>query len=226
MIRGRNSSDTQCLTGGKISGSCQSSLRNPGDEQKEGLAIGNSSPAGLLGNVGILREIIHSRLFLLVVAFTASGYALFFYLLDIFTAAPAMATPSYFVLYSVLVLVSSSLIGLNTYSFRLGKSESRNGKANVAFGSSSASSSLFGGVISCSCHTSLLLPLLSSVGLSAISGISVISALVEYQLWILAASILLQLYLLLRVFKRVQRLKLNSYEDAHALARAVRRPGQ
>lgn len=210
MIRGRNSSDTQCLTGGKISGSCQSSLRNTGDEQKEGLAIGNSSPAGLLGNVGILREIIHSRLFLLVVAFTASGYALFFYILDIITAAPAMAAPSYFVLYSVLILVSSSLMGLNIYSFRLGKSESRNGKANAAFGSSSASSSLFGGVISCSCHTSLLLPLLSSVGLSAISGISVISALVEYQLWFLAGLIILQLYLAYRVLGRIRRFRLQA----------------
>ena len=148
---------------------------------------------------------MHSRLFLLVVALSASGYVLFFYLLDIVTAAPAMATPSYFALDSVLIFVSSSLMGLNVYSIRSGKSEGRAGKASPGIGASSVSSSLFGGAISCSCHTSLFLPLLSSIGLSTISGIGVISALVEYQVWILAAFITIQLFLAYRVLGRIRR---------------------
>ena len=64
-----------------------------------------------------------------------------------------------------------------------------------------------GSLISCSCHTAILLPLLTSFGIGAISGIGIITAMVVYQLWILAIFIVLDAYLIYRVLAKIQRAK-------------------
>ena len=109
----------------------------------------------------------------------------------------------YFILFYSLVAVSSTLMGFTAYSFRFRLSLS-NTKSNAAFGSSSAATSISGSVISCSCHASLLLPLLASVGLSTISGIGLLTAFVEYQFWILSFFIVFNVYLAYRVLNRIQ----------------------
>lgn len=153
-----------------------------------------SSTIGFPGRANALQAIVRSRLFLLVTALAVVGYIAFFKYLDLVTATPVMAAPSYFVLFYALIAVSSFSMGLNVYSvrFRLAR---RTVKSGAAGGSTSAGASLFGGVISCSCHTSLLLPVLTSMGAGVASGIGIITALVVYQVWILAFFIVLNLYL-------------------------------
>jgi hypothetical protein len=151
-----------------------------------------------------LKGILASRLFLLVTALTAVAYLSFLKYLDFATGTEVMADASYFVLFYSLVAASSVLMGLNLYSLR-SRLAKRGKGSNAAVGSSSAVTSLFGTVISCTCHTSLLLPLLTSVGLTAISGIGIIATLVEYQFWILAIFIVLNLYLVYRVLGKIQR---------------------
>jgi len=137
---------------------------------------------------------------------TAVAYLSFFKYLDIATATQVMADASYFVLFYSLISVSSVLMGLNAYSLRSTLAKGTT-KLKATSGSSSAATSLFGGVISCSCHTSLLLPLLASAGLSTISGIGIIAALVVYQFWILLVFIALNMYLAYRVLGKIQRAK-------------------
>src|SRR3989442_49776 len=141
---------------------------------------GNSQPApGLQQRPSLWRAIVASKLFILVTVFSSLAYLSFFKYLDVVTGTPAMAAPSYFVLYYSLIAVSSVLIGLNVFS-----AKSRIG-SNVASSSSSAATSVSGGIISCFCHTSLLVPLLSIFS----SGIWIMATLVEYQFWILATFI-------------------------------------
>jgi hypothetical protein len=162
------------------------------------------STLSLLQRTSFLKEIAASWLFLLATVLTASAYVAFFRYLDIATATQVMADASYFVLFYSLIAVSSVLMGLNAYSFRSTLAKGTT-KLKATSGSSSAATSLFGSVISCSCHTSLLLPLLASVGLSTISGIEIIAALVVYKLWILLIFIALNLYLAYRVLGKIQR---------------------
>lgn len=149
----------------------------------------------------MFKAILGSRLFLIVTVSTGLAYFAFFKYLDLVIGAAPGATTSYFMLLYLLFGVSSALMGLNVFSFRSKLLANQMGMSEAASGSSSTSMSLFGGVISCFCHTSLLLPALSSV---AISGISVITALVEYQFWILAAFITVNLYLVYRTLRRIQ----------------------
>jgi len=155
------------------------------------------------GGPNVFKDIIASRVFLLATALTALAYLAFFAYLAVVTATPAMAETSYFILFYSLVAVSSTLMGFTAYSFRFRLSLS-NTKSNAAFGSSSAATSISGSVISCSCHASLLLPLLASVGLSTISGIGLLTAFVEYQFWILSFFIVFNVYLAYRVLNRIQ----------------------
>ncbi|MDV3293382.1 MAG: hypothetical protein LYZ70_03845 [Nitrososphaerales archaeon] len=157
-----------------------------------------------LDRANVFSGILASRLFPTVAVSTALAYLAFFKYLDLATGSPAMATASYFVLFYLLVGVSSVLMGLNVYSLRSKLLIKRMARSNAASGSSSVATSLLGGVISCSCHTSLLLPLLTFLGASAISGIGIITALVEYQSWILVVSIAVNLYLVYRILGRVQ----------------------
>jgi len=165
----------------------------------------NQSPPGLLGRKAIaFKEVIASKVFLLATTLAALAYLSFFKYLDIATDTPVMAAPSYFVLFYSLIAISSVLMGLSVYSLHSNFKMQGKSKSGTAVGSSSAASSLFGSVISCSCHTSLLLPLLTSAGFSAISGIGIIAALVEYQSWILAVFIILDFYLAYRVLTRIR----------------------
>jgi len=164
------------------------------------------STLGLLGRTHFLKEIVASRPFLMTTILTAVAYLSFFKYLDIATATQVMADASYFVLFYSLIAVSSVLMGLNAYSLRSTLAKGTT-KLKATSGSSSAATSLFGGVISCSCHTSLLLPLLASAGLSTISGIGIIAALVVYQFWILLVFIALNMYLAYRVLGKIQRAK-------------------
>ena|SRR5229473_2196148 len=170
--------------------------RVPGDTQ-------GSLSMGLLRRADVVQEVLRSRFFLLVTVLTGVVYLSFFESLDIVTATPVMAAPSYYVLFYALIAVSAFLMGLNIYSLR-SRLAKRKMKSNVAGGSSSAAASVFGAVISCSCHTSLLLPLLTSVGVGAIFGIGIISALVVYQFWILAIFIVLNLYLAYRILGKIR----------------------
>src|SRR5713101_6376651 len=155
------------------------------------------------GGPNVFKDIIASRVFLLATALTALAYLAFFAYLAVVTATPAMAETSYFILFYSLVAVSSTLMGLTAYSFRFRLSP-RDTRSNAALGSSSAATSISSSVISCTCHASLLLPLLSSVGLSTISGIGLLAALVEYQFWILSFFIVFNVYLAYRVLNRIQ----------------------
>jgi len=156
----------------------------------------NSEPAlGLRQHPSLWRAIVASRLFIPATVLSALAYLSFFKYLDLVTGTPSMAAPSYFVLYYSLIAVSSVLIGLNIFS-----AKSRIG-SNLASSSSSAATSVSGGIVSCFCHTSLLLPLLSIFS----SGIWIMATLVEYQFWILAAFIALNLYLSYNVLRRIHR---------------------
>lgn len=178
-------------------------------EKQSNTPLNGRCGLSLLERAKAFREVLASRIFVLVTGLTALAYLSFFKYLDFATNSPVMAAFSYFVLFYSLIAASSVLMGLNVYSLH-SRLAGRRTRASATIGSSSASASLFGGVISCSCHTSLLLPLLSSAGLSAISGIGIISALVEYQFWILAAFIALQLYLAYRVLGNIQHRKLQA----------------
>jgi len=206
LSRGSGSNDEQRDGKGDTTGSRQASLlqslddapsRVPGDT--------HLSVTGLTGRADVFQRLVRSRLFLLVTVLTALGYLSFFKYLDLVTDAPVMATPSYFVLFYALIAASSFLMGLNVYSLRSRLAKSWMRRSGVAGGSSSAVTSLFSGVISCSCHTSLLLPTLSFLGLSTISGIGVVTALVEYQLWTLAVFIVVNLYLAFRILDKIRR---------------------
>ncbi len=164
---------------------------------------GNGPGTGPTERAIALKGVLSSRLFLVVATSTGIAYLAFSRYLDFVANAPVMAGTDYFVLYYLLIAVSSILMGLNVYSLRSTLMKRRLG-SNATFGSSSAATSLFGGVISCSCHTSLLLPLLSFVGLSSISGIGLISSMVQYQFWILVAFVALNLYLVYRVLGKIQ----------------------
>ncbi|MDV3294099.1 MAG: hypothetical protein LYZ70_07495 [Nitrososphaerales archaeon] len=153
----------------------------------------------------VFSGILVSRSFLIVTVSTTLAYLAFFKYLDLATGSEVMATASYFVLFYLLVGVSSLLMGLNVYSLRSKLLIKRMARSNATSGPSSAAMSLLGGVISCSCHTSLLLPLLTFLGASAISGIGIITALVEYQFWILIAFIVLDLILVFRVLRKIKR---------------------
>ncbi len=158
--------------------------------------IGKSQPApGSQKQSSLWRAIAASRLFMLVTLLSALAYLSFFKYLEVVTGTPPMAAPSYFVLYYTLIAVSSILIGLNIFS-----AKSRIG-LNVASSSSSAATSVSGSIISCFCHTSLILPLLSIFS----SGGWILVTLVEYQFWILASFIALNLYLSYNVLKRIHR---------------------
>jgi hypothetical protein len=154
-----------------------------------------------------LSSVLRSGSFLTATTVSALVYLAFFKYLDFASMTPAMATLSYYFLYSVLIGVSSVLMGLTVYSLRSALFLARRGGGINGVGSSSSSiaTSLTSGVISCSCHTSLLLPALSILGLSAIPSIAIITTLVEYQLWILTAFIALDGYLLYRVIDKIQR---------------------
>lgn len=118
-----------------------------------------------------------------------------------------MAGPSYFPFFYALIAISSALMGLNASYLRLritGMRRWKTGNASVG-ASSSAATSVVGSLVSCSCHSSLLLPLLTLLGSSGIAGIGVIAAVVEYQVWILAIFILLDLYLAYRVVGLIER---------------------
>jgi hypothetical protein len=163
----------------------------------------HSAFMGLHTRVGVVQEVLRSRLFLFVTLLTGLAYLFFFESIDVITAMPVMAEPSYFVLFYALIVVSSFLMGLNVYSLR-SRLEKKVTRSSAAGGSSSVAASLFGSVISCSCHTSLLLPALTFVGASVTSGIGIISALVVYQVWILAVFILLNLYLAYRILGNIR----------------------
>ncbi|SRR5712692_829985 len=152
----------------------------------------------------MFNSILGSRLFLIVTVSTGLAYLAFFKYLDLATGAPAMTTRTYFVLLYLLSGVSSVLMGLNVLSFRSKLLANQRAMSKAASGSSSVSMSLSAGVISCFCHTSLLLPSLSVLGLSVISGFSVITALVEYQFWILVVFIAVNVYLVYRTLRRIQ----------------------
>src|SRR6266487_4041360 len=158
--------------------------------------IGKSQPApGSQKQSSLWRAIAASRLFMLVTLLSALAYLSFFKYLEVVTGTPPMAAPSYFVLYYTLIAVSSVLIGLNIFS-----AKTRIG-SNVASSSSSAATSVSGGIVSCFCHTSLILPLLSLFS----SGGWILVTLVEYQFWILATFIALNLYMSYTVLKRIHR---------------------
>ncbi len=165
---------------------------------------GNSDQASVLPEgSSLFKEILSSHLFLVVTGLSALAYLSFFKYLDVASGAPTMAAPSYFVFFYSLIAISSALMGLSVYSIR--SAPARNTvKSNVTSGSSSTATSVSGSVISCTCHTSLLLPLFSFVGLSTISGIGIITAFVEFQLWILIASIIINLYLGYRLLVKIQ----------------------
>lgn len=165
---------------------------------------GGLSTLGLLERAGVLKEAFASRLFLFATAGSAVAYLAFFKYLEFVTGTPVTAGANYFVLYYSLIGVSSVLIGLNVFVLC---SKLARVRLNATFGSSSAGSSLFGSVISCSCHASLLLPLLSFIGLSTFSGIGIVAALVEYQSWILTVFIVLNLYLVCRLLGEVKSAK-------------------
>ena len=152
----------------------------------------------------VFKTILASRVFIIVTVSTALAYFAFTKYLDFVTATAVMATGSYFVLFYLLVGVSSVLMGLTAYSLQSKLSAGRMAGSNAASGSSSAGTSLFGAVVSCSCHTSLLLPLLTSLGLSAFAGVGIIASLVVYQLWILGAFVVVDLYLVYRTLSGVQ----------------------
>lgn len=177
--------------------------------------ISVTHPPGPVERVKVFRLTLASRLFVAVTVLSALAYLAFLEYLDVVTGAPVMATPTYFLLFYPLVGVSSILMGLTAHTFHLGLARRAVG-TDAAAGSSSVASSVVGGVISCSCHTSLLLPLLSSVGLSTIAGIGVISALVVYQSWILAILIITQLYLVYRVLGKIQQRKSGSEGGKHS----------
>src|SRR5712692_4656718 len=137
----------------------------------------------------MFNSILGSRLFLIVTVSTGLAYLAFFKYLDLATGAPAMTTRTYFVLLYLLSGVSSVLMGLNVLSFRSKLLANQRAMSKAAWGSSSVSMSLSAGVISCFCHTSLLMPSLSVLGLSVISGFSVITVGVEYQCGLLVVVI-------------------------------------
>ncbi len=205
MSRGSGSNDKQRDGNGDTTESKQASrLQSLDDGRSRVPSDTHPSVTGLTGRADVLQGLVRSRLFLLVTALTALGYLSFFKYLDLVTDTPVMAAPGYFVLFYALIAASSFLMGLNAYSLRSRLAKRWMRKSGVAGGSSSAATSLFSGVISCSCHTSLLLPTLSFLGLSTISGIGVVTALVEYQLWTLAIFIIVNLYLAFRVLDKIR----------------------
>jgi len=114
---------------------------------------------------------------------------------------------TYFALYYSLVALSAVLMGLNVYSFRPGFAES--GPASgVAVGSMGSATSVVGSVVSSSYHASLLLPALTFLGVGASSGVGIIEALVEYQLWIITSFILLDLYLVYRLLGKAKAMEI------------------
>ena len=149
------------------------------------------------------KEILSSHSFLAATGLSALAYLSFFKYLDIASGAPTMAAPSYFVFFYSLIAISSTLMGLSVYSIRSAPARTAV-KSNVTSGSSSTVTSVSGSVISCTCHTSLLLPLFALLGLSAISSIGIITAFVEFQLWILITSIIINLYLGYRLLVKIQ----------------------
>lgn len=160
------------------------------------------------------KEVFGSRLFIIATGLAALAYLSFFKYLDLATGTGVMADPNYYPLFYSLVAVSSVLMGLTVYSLRSRLASRRGGtKLNTTFGSSSAATSVMGSLISCSCHTAILLPLLTSLGIGAISGIGIITAMVVYQLWILAVFIVLDAYLIYRVLAKIQRAKAQAAAD-------------
>ena len=205
MSRGSGSNDERRDGKGGTTGSQKESRPQSLDDAPSRVPGGTHfSVTGLTGWADVLQGLVRSRLFLLVTALTALGYLSFFKYLDLVTDTPVMAAPTYFVLFYALIGASSFLMGLNVYSLRSRLAKRWVRKSGVAGGSSSAATSLFSGVISCSCHTSLLLPTLSFLGLSTISGIGVVTALVEYQLWTLAIFIIVNLYLAFRILDKIR----------------------
>ena len=147
------------------------------------------------------KAILGSRLFLIVTVSTGLAYLVYLKYLDLVTGSPMMATASYLVLLYVLIGISSVLVGLNVLSFQSKLLANQIALSKAASGTSSASMSLLASTISCFCHTSLLLPFLGSI---AISGISVVTALVEYQSWTLAVFIAINIYLVYRALRTIQ----------------------
>lgn len=151
-----------------------------------------------LSRASVFWQASTSRRFLLITVLTAIAYLSFSDLLDLYTGAPVMASATYFALYYPLVAISAVLMGLNVYSFR--PRFVRNGvKSGVAIGSTGSATSVFGSVVSCSCHTSLFLPVLTLAGVSVVAGVGIVEAFVEYQFWILTAFIIVDLYLVYRI---------------------------
>jgi len=205
LSRRSGSNDEQRDGKGDTTGSQQASrLQSLDDAPSRAPGDTHLSVTGLTGRADVLQGLVRSRLFLLITTLTALGYLSFFKYLDLVTDTPVMAASSYFVLFYALIAASSFLMGLNVYSLRARLAQRWMRKFGVAGGSSSAATSLFSGVISCSCHTSLLLPTLSFLGLSTISGIGVVTALVEYQLWTLAIFIIVNLYLAFRILDKIR----------------------
>ena len=167
------------------------------------LTLMNYNRPSSIGRVQALRLALSSRLFAVVATTSALAYLAFFEYLDFLTNAPIMAGTSYFLLFYPLVGISAILMGLTAYSFRRGL-VGRMIDNDAASGSSSVGSSVVGGLISCSCHSSLLLPLLTLGGLGASSGLGVISGLVEYQNWILGVFIAIDLFLIHRTLGRIR----------------------
>jgi len=160
-----------------------------------------------LNRADVLKQAFGSKRFLLVTVFTAIAYLLFSEFLDLFTGVPAMASATYFALYYPLIALSAVLMGLNAYSFRRVSAKSGPG-SGVAVGSTGSTTSVVGSLVSCSCHTSLLLPALTFLGVGALSGIGIIEALVEYQLWIITSFILLDLYLVYRLLGKAKAMEI------------------
>ena len=165
---------------------------------------GSGFGLGPVGRAIVLKGVLSSRLFLVVAISTGIAYLAFFKYLDFLANASVMAGTDYFVLYYLLIAASSILMGLNVYSLRSKLSERRM-KSNATFGTSSAATSVFGGMVSCSCHTSLLLPMFSLFGVSTISGISVVTALITYQFWILILFVGVNLFLIYHAAGRIRR---------------------
>ena len=159
----------------------------------------------MLERANAFKAALSSRLFLAVAISTAVAYLSFFKYLDIVARAQPMADTSYFLLFYPVAGLSSVLMGLNVYSFRFKLSARQMaGRANVASGSAATGMSLFGGVISCFCHATLLMPLLSFAGLSAFSGIGLITPLVESQVWVLSVFVVVDLFLIYYTLGRLQ----------------------
>ncbi len=152
----------------------------------------NTAPGLVSRRVHALRLLARSRIFLIASASAALVYLLAFQYLDKVSGMPAMAGQSYFALYYSLIGVSSVFMGANIYDISH-KLSAR--KASLGSGVGSSSASVVGGIISCSCHASLLLPVISLIGLGAMAAGSVVFVLVKYQILILGSFIATNLLL-------------------------------